>query len=268
MSVSGHSSRSSAWKRALARLRPNPQTTTAAAQSAEPGFFDEYPRFYSTSKTGTQPERLNPRYRALIETNRELIRDQSVLDLASHDGRWSFAAVKAGARHVTGIEGRAYLVASANSTFLDYGVSQERFRFIVGDVFDGLDLLEPDSIQTVFCFGFFYHTPHHMLLLSKIARLNPRHLVLDTEIDPSTSESVVRLKMERVSREANSPIEAPGDPTQAVVGAPSRSALELMLSSFGWNFRYYDWHHAGITDWRALYDYHGGRRVTLMASRE
>ena len=45
----------------------------------EPGFFDSYPRFYGTSITRAEPNRLNHRQRALIESNEAIIRDKSVL---------------------------------------------------------------------------------------------------------------------------------------------------------------------------------------------
>jgi hypothetical protein len=53
----------------------------------------------------------------------------------------------------------------------------------------------------------------------------------------------------------------------ALVGKPSRSALETMLTSYGWNFTYYDWRRAGIKKWRGLNDYRDGSRVSLVATR-
>lgn len=258
---------SSVLRRAVSWLRRAPEKLTQTGDAAKPGFFDDYPRFYSTSGVSATPARLNARYRALITPNQPMIRDKTILDLASHDGRWSFAALKAGARHATGIEGRAYLVESATATAREYGIGAERYRFTVGDVFDQIDLVPTDSIDTVFCFGFFYHTPHHMLLLSKIARLNPKHLILDTEIDPSTTDCIVRFRKEKVDREGTSIVSQPGDPLHSLVGKPSRSALETMLSSYGWSFAYYDWHCAGIKDWHDLRDYRDGNRVSLAATR-
>jgi SAM-dependent methyltransferase len=256
---------SSMLKRLASSLR---NFAGATRGKGEPGFFDQYPRFYQTSTVGPDKgERLNERYRALIKPNEETIRGKTILDLAAHDGRWSFAALQAGARHVTGIEVRANLVESANASVREYGIDENRYRFIVGDVFDKIKLVPTDSIDTVFCFGFFYHTPHHMLLLSKIHRLNPKHLILDTEIDSSTTDYIVRFRKENIAREANSLIGQPGDPLHAFVGTPSRSTLETMLTSFGWTFSYYDWHSAGIKNWHGMRDYRDGRRVTLVATR-
>ena len=69
-------------------------------------FFDAHPRFYKTSSTTPLPNRLNRRYDAIIRAHQEQIRDQRILDIASHDGRWSFAALESDAKHVLGIEGR------------------------------------------------------------------------------------------------------------------------------------------------------------------
>jgi|SRR5208283_242201 len=259
---------SSVLKRIALSLRGVPEKMGLTKSAAEPGFFDQYPRFYSTSTVGpSRGERLNERYRALISPNEDLIREKTILDLAAHDGRWSFAALKAGARHVTGIEVRSYLVESAIATTREYGIGAERYRYIAGDVFDQIDLIPTNSVDTVFCFGFFYHTPHHMLLLSKISRLNPKYLILDTEIDPSTTDCVVRFRKEKIAREANSAVGQPGDPLHALVGKPSRSALEMMLTSFGWSFSYYDWHRAGIKNWHGMRDYRDNWRVSLVATR-
>ncbi len=258
---------SSVRRRAALWLGRASEKMGLTSSEARPGFFDQYPRFYSTSIVNASPERLNERYRALIGSNEQLIREKTILDLAAHDGRWSFAALKAGARHVTGIEGRSNLAESAIATAQAYGIGGERYRFIAGDVFDQIELVQTNSIDTVFCFGFFYHTPHHMLLLSKITQLNPKHLILDTAIDPSTTDCVIRLLKEKVAAEGNSVVGQPGDPLHALVGRPSRSALETMLTSFGWSFSYYDWHRAGIKGWHDLDDYRGGWRVSLVASR-
>jgi hypothetical protein len=239
------------------------RTAAWLRRAPRPGFFDQYPRFLSMTAT---PGRLNERYRALISHNQEMIRDRTILDLAAHDGRWSFAALKAGARHVTGIEGRSHLVDSAIVTTGEYGIAAERYRFIVGDIFDQIDLVQTGSIDTVFCFGFFYHTPHHLMLLSKIARLSPRHLILDTEIE-TTTDCIVRLYKEEIARDTHSIVGLPADPIQALCGRPSRSALEMMLSGFGWTFSYYDWHSAGVTDWHDLREYKDGKRVSIAATR-
>ena len=223
------------------------------------GFFDKYPRYYSTSVTGSAANRLNCRHRALIVENETAIAGKSVLDIASHDGRWSFAALSIGAKRVLGIEAREHLVTSAAETFQEYNVAKDRYGFIQGDIFEEIDKIEPRSIDTVFCFGFFYHTVHQYLLLSKIARLKPQCLIIDTLIELHPADAIF-VMTEDTEGEGNVAL---AGAKRTVVGRPTRSALELMLGSFGWTAHYYDWHHAGIRQWDYLQDYHEGWRISL-----
>jgi predicted nicotinamide N-methyase len=85
-------------------------------------FFDEYERFYRTSDTSPAPERLDFRYHLIIEQNQRLLTGKRVVEIASHDGRWAFAAIKAGARYVRGVEPRQRLVDNAFDTFSSYGI--------------------------------------------------------------------------------------------------------------------------------------------------
>jgi predicted RNA methylase len=89
-------------------------------------FFDDYPLFYGSSKTSATSARLAASYSAIIKAHQALIGGSRVLDLASHDGRWSFAALAAGAAHVVGIEARQELVANACANFAEYAVDPVR----------------------------------------------------------------------------------------------------------------------------------------------
>ena len=74
------------------------------------GFFNVYSRFLETSQTGASLNRLNRRHEAIFGSFPEIYVGARVLDIASHDGRWSFAALKAGAAHVIGVEPREHLI--------------------------------------------------------------------------------------------------------------------------------------------------------------
>ena len=224
------------------------------------GFFDQYPRFFETSETTATANRLNERHRAIIEANRDAFTGARVLDIASHDGRWSFAAMRAGAKSVTGIEARPHLVAASKENLKEFG---DAHRFMLGDAYDLLDRIEPGSIDTVMCLGFFYHVTDHMLLLSKIEQLKARHLIIDTGVAADVRPAVV---FQREDHELESDAARTSDAQKIVLaGIPSKAALDLMLSSFGWKPRYYDWHSAGIASWQEIEDYHEGTRVTLRA---
>jgi predicted RNA methylase len=91
-------------------------------------FFDRHPRFFETSTVGTWSQRLALRYEAIVDSNRDIFPNAKVLDLASHDGRWSYAALCAGAAHVTGIEARPELIAAADENMKHYGISEDKYR--------------------------------------------------------------------------------------------------------------------------------------------
>ena len=230
------------------------------------GFFDSYPRFFSTSTTQSSPDRLNQRHRALIQSNADIIAGRNVLDIASHDGRWSLAAHKAGAKYVLGIEARQHLIESASASKREYGVPEGRVEFVQGDVMVELEKLEVGRFDTVFCFGFFYHTMDHMPLLRKIARLKPTSLVMDTAISTRLG-SIIELRDEAIEHEGAAAVGDPGNPARAVKGYPSKAALELMLKAAGFSaLRYYNWRDVGIKRWDDLKAYYLGARVTVTAT--
>ncbi len=220
-------------------------------------FFDAFPRFVETSETGPWLDRLNARYFALIHENRELIRDARVLDLASHDGRFSFAALHNGAERVVGIEHDPRLVQAAAEHMAFYDVPRERYEFVAGDLFECIRATE--RCDVVFCFGIFYHINDHMQLLTDLAELDARAVIFDTNVS----------LMEPAVIELRAPIAGSPPPKGSQLeGWPSRAALEAMWSTFGWTFEFYDWVGSGMTGHEKLNDYATGRRLTAVVSSD
>ena len=225
------------------------------------GFFDANSGFLTSSQTRAEVNRLNERHRAMIESNRDIISGCRVLDLASHDGRWSFAAAQSGASYVLGIEARAHLVAAARE-HLSQRQLGNRVEFRIGDVMSELPQLS-EGFDTVFCFGFLYHTIDHMALLRAVRRLNPKHLIVDTRIS-SQPGAMIELWEEATEFEAAAAFAELGSPGRALKGWPTRSALEMMLHAAGFGeIRYWNWREAGIKCWADLKDYYLGERVTI-----
>ena len=230
-------------------------------------FFDSFPEFYKTSKTGIFPNRLNNRYLALIDNNKNIISNSSILDIGSHDGRWSFAALKNGASKIIGIEANQFLVKNSLNNMKFYGIPKERYHFITGNIFKEIQKIKPKTIDVVFCFGIFYHIMNHMHLLAEIKKLKPKYLILDSKINPS-EHPIIRLVKEDPVKEGTG---VQGDfisGGDVVAGLPSKSAIELMLDSLGFEFGNYDWHNLGITNCKGLVDYKNGRRITLVAKNQ
>lgn len=227
-------------------------------------FFDDHPRFLSTSQTSADLRRLNLRHEAMIAPNRDVLAGARVLDIASHDGRWSFAALRAGAAHVVGVEAREELIANAVATFSAYDVGPADYRFVHGDIFEVLER-EVLEVDVVLCLGFLYHTLRYPELMRHIADLRPHHLLVDTQVIPGRTEPLVRLSLDRTDRQRDAYPDRYGPDGHVLVGWPSVPALRMLVETYGFEVeQLFDWDallsaHPGR---RAVGDYADGRRVT------
>jgi hypothetical protein len=226
-------------------------------------FFDSFPRFYETARTRSAQGRLNLRYEAIFGQNAEIFAGARVLDIASHDGRWSLAALHTGAAEVIGIEARDNLVEAARENLDLFAPAGRRYAFRVGDVFKVL-ADEKFDVDVVLCLGFLYHTLRYNELLSRIRDLDPRYLIVDTAVERRRG-FVVRVSAEKVERARNAVADRFSHGDQVVVGRPTRKALRLMLRCYGFQVE-------RISDWDSLIrdnptlgqvnDYATRRRVT------
>jgi len=230
-------------------------------------FFDEYSIFYETSSTGSHHNRLNNRYMGMIEHNKEIIKNSTILDLASHDGRWAFAALKNGAKKVIGIEARQDLIKKAESNLRSYGIPNEKFSFIQGDIFEEIKNLKNEKIDIVFCFGVYYHIMNHLLLLYEIQKLNPKFLIIDTNVEVS-NQPVIYMKEESAVIEGDPVPNTPIYDNKIIMGRPSVPALNMMLKFTNFEFEYFDWKNAGISDWDHMETYRDQKRITVLAKNK
>jgi hypothetical protein len=227
------------------------------------GFFDLYPAFYESSHTGAVPNRLNKRYAAVIEANKALLEGARVLDLASHDGRWAFAALQAGAAHVTGVEARRFLIEHAERIFGEHGIARERFELIEGEIFATL-ASRRFSQDVVFLLGFFYHTHRHVELLSLICRNRPKAIIIDTRVNADPL-GAIRLHIESVEVEQNSIADLATRDGKTIVGTPSVAAIRFILGHWGYAMRQIDWGPIAGEPPLGVDDYAAGHRATIVA---
>ncbi len=143
--------------------------------------FDDS-RFLITSTTAADSNRLNWRCHLLLTQNQAFIKDRRVLDIGSHDGRFTSACLKLGAAHVVGIEGRAVLIERATENLRQEGVDSKSFRFVCGDVFDALKQFGSQEFDVVLCGGFLYHTVRQFEFFAEMQRLAPDKLIIDTAV--------------------------------------------------------------------------------------
>lgn len=241
--------------------------------------FARYPKFTETSTTGASIDRLSLRYQAIIEWNRHLFRGGGtrVLDIASHDGRWSFAALDAGAAHVTGIEAREHLVENARETFKEYGAQDGSYESRTGDMFAELRR-DPPQVDVVLLLGVMYHVFDHVELVRLVAQTGAKYVVVDTQVIPENKlhhkfPNVISLQLDDVTSSgaqavADLPAEA-GLPPRAIVGHPSRGALRFIFDAFGYDTEEFDWASliSGQDEAVDVWHYKQGRRATFRMTR-
>lgn len=183
--------------------------------------------------------RLNRRHEMLVTPYAGDLAGSRVLDLASHDGRWSYALSAAGAREVVGVEARGDQIEQY-AAYPD-GEVKDRVSFVHGDVYDVLPELAQrgESFDVVAIFGLYYHVMDHYGLLELVHRLRPRLVVIDSEFARS-ADPVIRLATETTDSHLNSISHTAGQAV-APVGVPSRSAMELMARTLGYAVEWSDW---------------------------
>ncbi len=249
-------------------------------------FADDYPRFIEVSELTPelqgqderqrnrsaleQRNRMSERYEALFASNRDIFDGARVLDLASHDGRFSMAALKAGAAHVTGVEVRQSLVDKANETFAFYDQDPETYRFVCGDVFEVLEE-EKFDVDVVLCLGYLYHTWRYTELMYRLHNLSPRHLIVDTMVTPDT-QPTLKVVREPNAEDIRSAAQDAWSVDRVLVLRPSVPALQILVRNYGFEIEsMYDWKSrlAGRLPMPGLDGYATGKRVTLRCrSRE
>jgi hypothetical protein len=249
-----------------------PGTAAESAPGSRPAswFFEQYPRFYTTSSTAPTTARLNLRYEAIIADNRDVLGGASVIDLASHDGRWSLAALAAGAKSVTGVEARPDLVQAAADTLGQYGYGADRARFVTGDVHEVL-ASGGLTADVVLCLGFLYHTLRYNELLAGISRTRARYLIIDTfspfMMGPVASVNVIT---EDADEQGKAAADSLSHGPSVLVGRPNLGGLRVMLGAYGYRVE-------RLSDWAGLLrdnpgssdcgDYASQKRITARCVR-
>lgn len=254
--------------------------------------------FLWTSIINAYPNRLNWRSEILLTRNQEAIRGKRILDLGSHDGRLSYACLKLGASHVTGVELNSSWVNSARKNLIYSGYESEHFNFIEGDVFDFLPNAKPKEYDTILCCGFISNTARQIELLSEIKRIHPYNFILDTQITtavfirpprrtylellvrlgqliptsiceklaPKRSKAIKQVQRKRLLPDGNVPcLVFKQFEDHRFAATPTKTFIELALQSYDFSHRQLRWNKNEIEDWTHLKDYKAGHRVSYIA---
>lgn len=231
--------------------------------------------FLKTSKTAAYPNRLNWRCEILLTRNQGIIKGRRILDLASHDGRFSYACLKLGAKHVVGVEEKDHLIKHARDNMKQEGFSNDQFHFIQNDVISYLSTVNTGQFDVILCFGFFYHTSEQIRLLREVARIFPSHFILDTSLANrfhSSNNWYKRCIFSLISHKYPALIfrtEHDKNKTSAiyntdVVAAPTEAFFEFYFKENNYRFKKLLWNKTEITNWAYIHDYKNSDRVSYL----
>ncbi len=203
------------------------------------GVFDFVDRLAAYGHMEAPSRRLNLRYRYIVEPFAEAIAGARVLDLAAHDGRWSYALAHAGAAEVIGVEGRQSLI----DRFAEFPESEAKARvtLLCDDIFTDLEarVAAGERFGVVAVFGIFYHITEHYRLLTLIRALDPALIIVDSEF-VDVGNPLIQLAIEKTETDLNSIQRFPGQ-DKTVIGIPSRGAMEKMAQTLGYDCAWQDW---------------------------
>lgn len=142
------------------------------------GFFDQRPKLRGS--IAPNYNRLECRYRAMLAWNRKWIDGCTILDIGAYNGRWSYASLFLGAKHVTAVEINPASVNKAQSNMQDF--DESKYTLVCGDIHKEIVKFEVGQFDTILCFGFFYHTAKHEFLADKMTLLQPKAIIIDTQL--------------------------------------------------------------------------------------
>lgn len=217
------------------------------------GLFDFLKSLAPYEDNANTVHRLEQRHRLIIDPFQPQIEGARVLDIAAHDGRWSYALAHAGAAEVVGVEARRELID--RFAHFPEDVFRDRITLVCNDLFAEIEarVAAGEQFDVVALYGIFYHIMDHFRLLSLIRRLRPELIIIDSEFIKADNAMVQVLK-EEISNPLNAVTEVAGI-TQTVVGIPSRRATQFMAEALGMELSWVD--HALILgeDRRGMKDY-------------
>jgi trehalose 2-sulfotransferase len=245
----------------------------AEPRTGEAHIFDHFDRLKRSVVEAKSPKsaylvgvRLRHRYKAIVMQNRDLFRDARVLDVQSGDGRWSFAAIDAGARHVVGIESRRRPVEIADGVFAKYGVKRGAYQFIHVAPLIGLNDFSPGQFDLVLCQDTADLSDPYFFF-EQLLRLRPKHIILDTALN-SRLRAVATFKLTFKAKGRDKPtVDATRGKFVSITCIPNHELVARLCEHFEFRCQAVDWKRLGIVDWAGLGDYEQRQRRTYVLRR-
>jgi 16S rRNA G966 N2-methylase RsmD len=220
-----------------------------ATHEIEDGFFTGLTQFIEVDEIesiNATLDRLNHRHGQMIEHHQNKIKGATILDFGSYDGRWTYAAIEAGAKHVTGIEINPKYAAQAEKNMRELGVSPERYDFVIGDVLEEINKITPGSVDGVIFAGLYYHITYHVELMKALKESGVKWIIMDTTV-LSRDEPLILW------------VVGPNG-LDGLEGIPSAAAVEMIATAAGFQWEYVPVDHLSSPE---MWDYRKGNRITM-----
>ncbi|GHE03501.1 hypothetical protein U879_00850 [Defluviimonas sp. 20V17] len=218
------------------------------------GFFDFIADMEAYRDHNQPVARLNARHAMIVQPFADDIRGARVLDLAAHDGRWSYALAGAGAAQVVGVEARQELIDIFPS-FPDADL-RARVELRRNDLYDEIDseARKGARYDVVAVYGILYHLMDHFRLFQALRKLGPKLVIVDSEFMRRPGP-MIQLVKERTDNVLNAAPQIEGQKV-AVKGVPSFKAMEVMAEVLGYRIDWVDWGAVPADRRKGVMDYY------------
>ena len=183
------------------------------------------------------------------------------MNIHSGDGRWSFAALDAGATHVLGVEDDLAQVDAARNALAKLGATSASYEFVNGEVLAALRQFPPESFDLVLCLEFSRLADPH-LFFNRLRRLRPKHIILDTAVIAG-KVPIVAFRLGEPDKTGPSE----GSRSAAIRAVPNHELIRILCDYFDFRWRVIDWRALGITNWTGIRDYELGQHRTYVLDR-
>jgi hypothetical protein len=162
---------------------------------------------------------------------------KNILDIASYIGQTSIDLRLLGASKVTGVEPRQVSVDVAKLSALERNISN--VDFVCGDA-TNYPLLQEllIDVDTVTCFGMFYHIHDHFNLLKNICTSNCKYFLLETIFGLESPNPTMLCNVEPIEGNDNQNGINNGF-SHVMTGAPNLTWIKQSLEIFGWKIVYF-----------------------------
>lgn len=222
-------------------------------------FLNRLPKYREDAK---HLERQRQRHAFLIEPFLDDIKGAKVLDIAAHDGRWSYALAEAGAESVLGIEGRAELIELFDE--LPESAAKDRVTLVAEDLYDALDRLnaEGQTFDVVALYGIMYHVMDHFRIVRQCVKLSAKLIVIDSEFMKGVNPYIQMVK-ERTDVEINATPQIGGQEI-AIKGVMSNAAMERIAEALNCEIEWLPWEDLPKENRTVVRDYFRGPQKKMV----